>query len=160
MKKKKLYNYIIIIIISSSYDCAAMSVCVRRLYKMNYVVCVWAPNGVAVSRLVETIMTMMIGIETAVMAAIVGCGMMNVLIAAVIGTGQTIAAMSMPVATIAAISSVTMTIVSIAEAIDATFLRLLIGHARFQFGIRSGSRLSNGRQTVGQAHGECDEKAL
>lgn len=33
MKKK---NYIIIIS-SSSYDCAAMSVCVRRLYKMNYV---------------------------------------------------------------------------------------------------------------------------
>lgn len=145
-----------------------MSVCVRRLYKMNYVLFVcFGPQFDLGS--VETIMTMMIRIEATVMATIVWCGMMNVLIAAIIRTGQTIAAaivsMSVSIATIAAISSITMSIMTISKAIDATFLGLLIVHARFQFCIRNsssrcGSRLSNGSQAVGQAHGQSNKKAL
>lgn len=114
-----------IIIIIISYDCAAMSV--RRLYKMNYV-CVLGPDWcLSVSGLVETIMAVMIRIETAVVSPIIGRGMMNVLIAAVVRTGQAIVSMSMP---IAAISSISMTIMSISKAVNATFLRLLLTHTR------------------------------
>lgn len=132
---------------------------VRRLYKMNYVCVCWAPIGVSRSLgLVETIMAVMVRIEAAVMSPIIGRGMMNVLITAVVRAGQAIVSMSVP---IAAISSISMTIMSISKAVDATFFRLLLTHARLQLGVRSGSRLSYGcRQTVCQTHGEGDEKAL
>lgn len=119
----------------------------------------WAPIGVSRSLgLVETIMAVMIRIEAAVVSPIIGRGMMNVLIAAVVRTGQAIVSMSMP---IAAISSISMTIMSISKAVDATFLCLLLTHARLQLSIRNSSRLSDGcRQTVCQTHGEGDEKEL